>query len=281
VDFLALDVETANPDLASICQIGIVCFEDGAVSKTWEALVNPEDYFDPMNVSIHGIHAADVRHAPTLPQLFPDLCQMLESNIVASHTPFDRVALNRAAAKYGLAPIECSWLDTARVVRRAWSEHSHRGYGLADICEALGILFEHHVAVEDACAAGQVLLRAVSETGIEVKDWLHRAQQPIALERVARDGSPDGPLAGETIVFTGTLDLTRREAADLAARAGCSVSESVTKRTTLLVIGDYALRQLGADYKSSKHHKAEQLLAQGQSIRILQESDFMWMVGLT
>ena len=58
MDFISVDVETANPDHASICQIGIVCFRQGQQAEQWESLVNPEDYFDEMNVFIHGIDAS-------------------------------------------------------------------------------------------------------------------------------------------------------------------------------------------------------------------------------
>jgi DNA polymerase-3 subunit epsilon len=29
MNFVALDVETANPDFASICQVGVVAFQNG------------------------------------------------------------------------------------------------------------------------------------------------------------------------------------------------------------------------------------------------------------
>ena len=48
--FNAIDVETANADRASICQIGIVHVQDGVVVDRWQTLVNPEDWFDPWNV---------------------------------------------------------------------------------------------------------------------------------------------------------------------------------------------------------------------------------------
>jgi len=40
--FIAVDVETANADLASICQIGIVAFDKGEITDSWMSLVNPE-----------------------------------------------------------------------------------------------------------------------------------------------------------------------------------------------------------------------------------------------
>ena len=76
------------------------------------------------------------------------------------------------------------------------------------------------------------------------------------------------------IVFTGALTMPRREAADIAASIGCDVDAGVTKRTTLLVVGDQDVQRLAGHKKSSKHRKAEQLIQAGQPIRILRETDF-------
>ena len=55
MEFIAIDFETANPDLSSICQLGAVSFQGGKAVNTWQTLINPEDYFDPLNVSINAI----------------------------------------------------------------------------------------------------------------------------------------------------------------------------------------------------------------------------------
>jgi DNA polymerase-3 subunit epsilon len=65
MDFGIIDVETANADLASICQVGIASFRDGTLADSWVSLVNPEDEFSPINVSIHGIDENRVKDAPT------------------------------------------------------------------------------------------------------------------------------------------------------------------------------------------------------------------------
>ena len=275
MDFVAIDVETANPDLASICQIGLVRFDNGAAVSTWQSMVDPEDYFDPVNQSIHGISERDVRGAPTLPQLYPDLRQMTEDSVVACHTHFDRLAIARAAARYRLPDLECPWLDTAKVARRTWAQCARNGYGLADLCEMLQIDFMHHVAQEDARASGEILVQAIAQTGLSVEEWLIRTREPIGgLAPIARQGNPEGILAGEILVFTGTMSMPRRAAADLAAQVGCEVLDSVNKHTTILVVGDQDLRKLAGHEKSAKHRKAEQLITKGQSIRILRESDF-------
>jgi DNA polymerase-3 subunit epsilon len=285
MDFVVIDVETANPDLASICQVGIASFQDGSLADAWVSLVNPEDYFNAFNVSIHGIDNSQVKDAPTWEEILPQVTARLRDQIVVSHTPFDRLALARACDRYNLAGCECAWLDSAKVVRRTWPEFSRSGYGLSNVAAHFGIDYQAHDALEDARCAGLVLLRAVAETGLSPEEWLTRVGQPIDPASHAhhlvnhKDCNPDGELLGEVLVFTGSLSIPRREAANAAATAGCRVDDGVTKHTTMLVVGDQDLRALSGHNKSSKQMKAEQLIANGQHIRILGESDFMRLVS--
>jgi DNA polymerase-3 subunit epsilon len=284
VDFVAVDVETANADIASVCQVGIVAFENGRIKESWQTLVNPEDYFDPVNVSIHGIDRRAVRAAPIFPEVYGTVCSWFAGSVVASHTPFDRLAIERAAEKYGLEQMCCAWLDTARVARRAWPQFSQRGYGLANVAGHLGISFVAHNAEEDARAAGELLVHAMEETGLAIHEWQERVRKPIGMgagiATVAVNGNREGDLYGESIVFTGRLTIARRLAAQMAADAGCDVADSVSESTTLLVVGDQDIRHLAGHEKSSKHRKAEGLIARGAAIRILGESDFRCLLGL-
>ena len=90
--FTVIDVETANADRASICQIGIIHVREGNIEDQWETLVNPEDWFDPWNVSFHGIDEHMVRNSPTLPDLRGELRSRLRSSVLVSHGSFDRIA---------------------------------------------------------------------------------------------------------------------------------------------------------------------------------------------
>lgn len=274
--FIAVDLETANPRMSSICQIGIVTFDNGREVGAEVRLVDPHDYFDPYNVEVHGITEDNVRGAPSFRDLHGWLCQQTSAQIVACHTHFDRVALAQACGVCGLEPLPCNWLDTAQVTRRAWPQFAQRGYGLANVAAHLGIEFQHHDALEDARAAGLVLLRAIEETGFDVEQWIERCRGGISSgASVKRDGDGDGPLVGESVVFTGALEMARRQAADLAHEAGAAVETGVTKHTTMLVVGDQDIDKLAGHEKSSKHRKAEQFIANGQPLRIVGEGDFM------
>jgi DNA ligase (NAD+) len=66
-----------------------------------------------------------------------------------------------------------------------------------------------------------------------------------------RERAPAGPLAGKTLVLTGTLPaLTREEATELIVAAGGKVTSAVSKKTNYVVAGDEA---------GSKLAKAESL----------------------
>ena len=283
--FIAIDVETANADLASICQIGIARYERGNLVDEWSSLINPNDHFDPINTSIHGITKTDVKDSPTIEEVSGTLDELMSNRISVCHTHFDRVSINLAFAKHGLPEIETTWLDSAKVARRTWREVSRSGYGLANVCEKIGYEFEHHDALEDAKACAQVLLAAIGETGLNIDAWLKRIKQPIdpttKSKNISRDGNPEGDCYGELLVFTGALEISRTEAADLAAIIGCSVAQGITKKTSLLVVGDQDISKFAGKEKSSKHIKAEQLIKQGQKIRIIRESDFKELVQYT
>lgn len=281
MEFAAIDVETANADMGSICQVGLAVFEDGQLTSTWSSLIDPEDYFDEVNVSVHGIRPGMVKGKPTIAEIAESMRKAMAHTVSVCHTHFDRIAVERAFSRYDLPGLETTWLDSARVVRRTWAEFANSGYGLENVCRRIGYEFEHHDALEDAKAAGHVLLAALKESQQSLEFWLRRVNQPIdpsTGEPIRRDANPEGDLFGEVLVFTGALETPRREAADLAASVGCRVDTGVTKRTTILVVGDQDATKLAGHDRSSKHRKAEQLVADGYRIRIIRESDFNALV---
>ncbi|TDR94279.1 exonuclease domain-containing protein [Enterovirga rhinocerotis] len=284
MDFISVDVETANADMASICAIGLCRFAAGQMVGAMHFLVDPQDRFDMLNVGIHGIRPEMVKGAPAMAEVLPVMCRALAGSVVIHHTHFDRVAIQRAAERHGGPSLECRWLDSARVARRAWSHVARSGYGLRPLADQFGIGFAHHDAREDARAAGLILLRAISETGMDLEAWFTRVEQPIDLDRAngraATNGDPAGPLAAEAVVFTGRLSMLRIDAAAMAAAAGCDVHDGVTRETTILVVGDQDIRVVGTTGKSSKHRKAEAMIAKGSTIRIIGESDFLALVGV-
>lgn len=282
MEFYSLDVETANADYSSICQVGICKYNDTKLIDKYSQYINPEDEFSPINISIHGITPEDVKKAPTFSEVYSQIRNMIKGNIVAHHMPFDRIAMQRVLERYQLEVFNVNWLDTACVARRAWEEFAFKGYGLKNIAKTLIIDFTHHDAVEDARVAGEILIAACKKHNTSIEYWVDRVKKPINLsdkEKETLQGNPEGILYGEQLVFTGEISIPRREAADMAAKIGCQVNPNVTKGTTMLVIGMQDTRKLKGKDKSRKQRRVEDLIQKGQSIRILSENDFFQILN--
>jgi DNA ligase (NAD+) len=121
-------------------------------------------------------------------------------------------------------------LGTLKALRNASPEDINRIRGVGEaIAEAVAGFFDE--------AKNRRLLERLEKLGLNLKE-------PTAAEG-------QGPLAGQVYVVTGTLpSLSRSKASDLIEAAGGHVSDSVSKKTTALVVGADA---------GSKLDKAKQL----------------------
>lgn len=279
--FVVIDVETANQNSASICQIGLAKFDNGKLVDSYETLINPEDYFDGFNVDIHGINEKMVAKAPTMEKAYKEIIKFIGDDIIASHTLFDKVAMDKSFLKYNLPVIQNNWIDTTRVVRRTWEACSQKGYGLKKVCKMLKInMTQHHNALSDAIAAGEIFNQAIKTTQMNAFDWLKRCKQRIDITKTSFEANDKGFLYGEAIVFTGEMKIPRVEASRIASEAGCTVRATVTKTVTMLVVGELDMTKLKGHEKSSKQRKAELLITEGADITILSESDFFNLLNI-
>ena len=88
----------------------------------------------------------------------------------------------------------------------------------------------------------------------------------LTIQDAARAESANSPVAGKTVVFTGTLEtLTRPEAKARAESLGAKVTDSVSKKTDIVVVGTDA---------GSKARKAAEL-----GIRTMTEAEWRALVG--
>jgi len=292
--FAVIDVETANEAYSSICQIGVAVYDyehgRGELVDEWETYVNPETEFRELNTRLHGIDAGGVSLAPLLPDVWNDLRSRIDGALVASYGPFDMQALQQASDRYALefGNAAARWLDLTLVVRRVWPpEMLADGWALHKMCIKLGVTLErHHDAMFDAHAAAAVFMHALKVSGTSPSDWLElvkqsprMAQRRIASPKVKPMAADSGPLLGQVAVFTGELSIARGAAWRRVAALGCTVADSVTRKTTMLIVGQTNLAAVGLKGKSTSQLKAEELAAKGQQIRIIYEAEFMQILN--
>lgn len=168
--FFAIDVETANNDPSSICQMGLACVgQDGRI-ETWSTLIDP-GATDWTCSFVHGLFSNDVRGAPRFDEIFDQIHRLVKGSTVYQHSGFDRRAIEAACRARGLDSPSWDWRDSLLIARRAWPHlKGNGGHGLASLKAHLGIAFRHHDAGEDARAAAEIVLRAEREQGIAQND---------------------------------------------------------------------------------------------------------------
>lgn len=281
-EYLAIDVETANSDPGSICQLGVAIYRQGRLVSSMGKLVDCGQEFAPANVSVHGIDHNSMGGAVPLTGMLGPLAGLLKGRVVAQHTGFDQRSIETACAACGLEPPKALWIDTATAARRTWESVSKKGYGLGDLCQMIGHMNpKPHDAEQDAIACGAVLA-AICETrrlsASELQVMLARGDRSTfftkggnlaSVERpVTYSGNSNGRLYGEVVCITGALSMERAAIAAMANEAGCKVTSSVSKKTTVLVLGD-------TGGPTGKTKKADELIAAGHTLRILDEKDFL------
>jgi DNA ligase (NAD+) len=154
--------------------------------------------------------------------------------------------------------------------------------GIRDVGEATALaLASHFGGLEPLMSASLEEIQQVRDVGpvvaAHVRDFFDEPRNRGVIEQLRRSGvrwpegrptraNGEGPLAGETVVITGTLaSMSRDEARDAARAAGATVTDSVSKKTTLLVVGAEA---------GSKLRKAQEL-----GVRVVEEAEFLRLLG--
>jgi DNA ligase (NAD+) len=154
--------------------------------------------------------------------------------------------------------------------------------GIRDVGEATAIaLAEHFGDLDPLMDASLEEIQQVRDVGPvvagHVREFFDEQRNRNVVAQLRRAGvawpkiartvrSGPGPLAGKVVVITGTLDAFSREQAREAARAaGATVTDSVSKKTSLLVAGAEAGSKLGK--------------AQALGVPVVDEQAFLQMLG--
>lgn len=283
-EFSIVDIETTglSAERDTILEIAAINVGPGfQIVAEFSTLVKCGIWIPHHIVELTGLTQTDVNSfgVPLSNAMAAFVAHVANRPVFAHNAPFDFGFLIKAAGKCGI-PFDNAAHDSIHVAREAWP--NLQSYKLSALAEQLGLAHAPtHRALDDVKAT-LALLRAAHETfegSRHPMAPIHRYKDFVRASSIARPGNTSGVLYGEFVVFTGELSTSRERAADSAALAGCTVTLSVTKKTTMLVVGTQDLATLAGFEKSSKHRKAEELIGKGQRIRILTETDFLVLVN--
>jgi DNA polymerase-3 subunit epsilon len=301
LNFVALDFETANAFRGSPCSLGLVTVKDGRIVEERQFLcrppgVNGPEDFDPFNISLHGITFEMVKDEPGFADIWANIYPSIgELPLVAHNAGFD-IGVIRDALDYESAPwtpfqYTCSLVLSRRVLDLP-------SYGLAFVADELEVeLHDHHDSLSDARACAEITSKLCQRSEVDdlntlldkhriqwgrltVDDWRgSRAKaQKSVLPAPRLEASTDHFLYGQNVVISGTLPygITKAMAWERIAYYGGIAQENVTKKTTLLVVGELDPARLARGSEiSGKMKKAFEFREKGQPIEVLAGSDFM------
>jgi len=167
--FTAIDFETAHAQFP--CEIGLCRVENGLITESKSWLIKPAcfPYMNPWNERVHGISSADLVHAQTFEELWPEISPYLTDQFVVAHNAaFDMGVLRASLAYYDMAVPWIEYFCSVSLSRKVWKELP--SHSLGAMCEYHNIRFNHHRAGEDARACALITLAAfeiVGETSVE------------------------------------------------------------------------------------------------------------------
>jgi DNA polymerase-3 subunit epsilon len=149
-NFTAIDFETAHGKLWSICQVGLVRVENGAIVKELELLVQPpRNEYHWGNSRVHGISKKDTAHAPFFNEIWHEMEPYISGqHVVAHNASFDCACLVETLKFYGLPQPRYKDHCTVKIYKR----------NLALLCETYGIELNHHNALSDARACASLFM---------------------------------------------------------------------------------------------------------------------------
>ncbi|MBN8994526.1 MAG: NAD-dependent DNA ligase LigA [Rhizobiales bacterium] len=148
-----------------------------------------------------------------------------------------------------------------------------RSYGTVEAFEAAMIAAadpqsEAWAELDSIAGIGDVVAKAVVDFFVEPHNIaaLKALTAQVAVEPMEAVDTSGSPVAGKTVVFTGTLErMTREEAKAMAERLGAKVAGSVSKKTDLLVAGPGA----GSKLKDAEKH----------GVKVIDEAGWFELVG--
>jgi len=219
---------------------------NGLGEKLVEQLVDAEQVR-----SVADLYDLTTEQLLTLGRMGPKLAEKLVSAIAASKTkPWAKVLYGLGIRHVGSVNAQTltQQFSSAEALAAAEAKEIASVYGIGEeIAQAVVQWFQN--------SANQRLIQRLQAAGLQ-----------LVGETAIVAGSNPQPFAGKTFVVTGTLPtLKREEAKELIQQAGGKVTDSVSKKTDYLVVGEEA---------GSKLEKAQTL-----GIRQLSEADLLELLG--
>lgn len=268
-NFVAFDVETATYS-KDICQIGLVKVVNREITDTRKYLIKPRfNRYDKSCILVHGITPEMTEDSPMLPDVWPDIKEFIDGEILISHNiAFDVDSLLRNVRLFDL--------DNPEVRRTICTCTLFNRAKLSDVCRHYGICQQHHHdALDDAICCAKIFLEylktgevpAIEKTPSARKDRTPSSQ--VKVQDLSSVTNKDTAFYNKKVVITGVFQSwpVREELAQKLNELGACVNSSISKKTDIVIAGE--------GFGQKKMEKIQELQAEGYPIRVMRESELI------
>lgn len=309
-DFVAIDFETANSNLNSACSIGLTAVNNLKIVKEEYYLIKPPtDNFNYNNIQVHGITYDDVKDCEQFPSIWEKIKDYFDNVIIAHNAQFDMSVLKNTFDEYNIESPNFLYIDSIAVSNILCD----CGRSLADRANYFNIsMGEHHNALDDAITCANIVIHSIDNFGSKsLTDFLlscnkdltkefynlkanktmkrtknrnasYNFNHPKISDLVATTSEFDSnnPFYDKNIVLTGNLEsLSRSEAMQKIVDVGGTLKSGVSRKVDYLIVGEQDKNLVGECGMSTKEVKAYDLIDKGYNITIINEEEFLEMIG--
>lgn len=280
--YVFIDVETTglSPTRDAIVQVSALRSFGRKVVDGLNSYVNPRCPIPGESTAIHGITDDKVKDSPTIDEIMEPFMNLIKGAILVGHNvTFDLNFLDHA---FHGALDGVEYIDTMCIAKALLNLPNYKLETVADYAE-FHPKGGYHDSLTDCTAAAAIFFRLAFDKPGLAKTYhsrgFSRADYSFSPKDIVPSTVPadiNHPLYGKKIVFTGTLSMSRQEAAQMASDIGAIVRTSVSGKTDYLVVGEQDITVVGSNGMSSREEKAHELNSLGKaSIKIIGEDEFM------
>ena len=175
IDYVTIDFEKLNDSQLSVCEVGLVVFEEGKEVGHFHSYIKPVTGLKRNAWARNNLcHITDemLLKAPSYLQIFPKLEEILKDKILVAHSKgADLNYIYCLEEHYGLPKLYSKWIDTKEIARFLNIEENIPCLYL----KLFGTQFiDHHKALNDARACGQIIERLCSR--IDIRHFIHEEE---------------------------------------------------------------------------------------------------------
>ena len=160
-DFAAIDFETANYELSSVCSVGVVVVRDDQIVDRVYHLIRPEpEWYLYWNTRTHGLTVEDTANAKVFPFVWADIEPRIEGlPLVAHNSQFDEGCLRAVFRVYQMDYPDYMFHCTCKASQHIFGK-SLPNHQLHTVAAHFGFnLIHHHHALADAEACAVIAMK--------------------------------------------------------------------------------------------------------------------------